>query len=293
MNPATAIFEAERPRLVALCYRMLGERAGAEDAVQDTWLRWSRIDPDAIDNPAAWLRRTATHIAIDALRAARAKRDAYPGPWLPEPLFATEAQAAGARFEIAQECELALLWAMERLSATERAAFILREAFDTGYDEIAAMLGKSEGACRQLVSRAHRRLHESGPRFDTPDAQVRELIARFLSAVAADDFEAAQQLLAPDAVALSDGGRKASAALRPLVGAQDILTVFTTVMRRSAMVTGWRLDVVEVNRRPALVRWLGERIDFVLTLAPDASGRIAWLYVMRNPDKLSGAAGYQ
>ena len=290
MNPATAIFEAERPRLTALCYRMLGERAGAEDAVQDTWLRWSRIDPGAIDNPAAWLRRTATHIAIDALRAARAKREAYPGPWLPEPLFAAGAEAADARFEIAQECELALLWAMERLSAAERAAFILREAFDAGYDEIAATLGKSEAACRQLVSRAHRRLQESGPRFDAPDDQVRELIARFLSAVAADDFEAARQLLAPDAVALSDGGRKASAALRPLVGAQDILTMFASVMRRSGAVTDWRLDVAQVNGAPALVRWLGGRIDFVLTLAPDASGRIAWFYIMRNPDKLPGAA---
>jgi RNA polymerase sigma factor (sigma-70 family) len=293
MNLAATIFEAERPRLTALCYRMLGGRAEAEDAVQDTWLRWSRIDPGAIDNPAAWLRRTATNIAIDALRAARAKRDTYPGPWLPEPLFAAEAEATGARFEIAQECELALLWAMERLSAAERAAFILREAFDAGYDEIAATLAKSEAACRQLVSRAHRRLQESGPRFDAPDEQVRELIARFLSAVAADDFETARQLLAPGAVALSDGGRKASAALRPLVGAQDILTVFGAVMRRSGAATDWRLEVVEVNGAPALVRWLDGRIDFVLTLAPDASGRIAWLYIMRNPDKLPRAGAYQ
>ena len=290
MNPATAIFEAERPRLTALCYRMLGERAAAEDAVQDTWLRWSGIDPDAIDNAAAWLRRTATNIAIDALRSARSKREAYPGPWLPEPLFPDALQDVGARFEIAQECELALLWAMERLSASERAAFILREAFDAGYDEIALTLGKSPAACRQLVSRAHRRLQESGPRFDAPDNEVRELIASFLSAVARADFDTATRLLAPDAVAISDGGRKARAALRPLVGAQDILTVFASVMRKSGAEADWRLDVVKVNGAPALVRWLDGRVDLVLTVAPDATGRIAWFYMMRNPDKLPGAS---
>ncbi|KCZ90718.1 RNA polymerase sigma factor SigJ [Hyphomonas johnsonii] len=293
MNTATAIFEAERPKLTALCYRMLGEQAGAEDAVQDTWLRWSAVEPDAIDNPAAWLRRAATNIAIDALRSARAKREVYPGPWLPEPLFHGQAQDAGARFEIAQECELALLWAMERLSPAERAAFILREAFDAGYDEIAATLGKSQAACRQLVSRAHRRLQESGPRFDAPNTQVRELIARFLAAVANEDFETATRLLAPDAVAISDGGRKARAALRPLIGAEEIITVFASVMRKSGAEVGWRLEMAKVNGAPALVRWLGGRVDMVLTLSPDSAGRIAWFYMMRNPDKLQGAPAYQ
>ncbi|HBQ47489.1 MAG TPA: RNA polymerase subunit sigma, partial [Hyphomonas atlantica] len=130
MSAETAIFEAERPGLTALCYRMLGERAGAEDAVQDTWLRWQRTDRTRIENPRAWLRRTAARIAIDALRSARARRETYPGPWLPEPIVESPSLTVEDRFALAQECELALLWAMERLSETERAAFILREAFD-------------------------------------------------------------------------------------------------------------------------------------------------------------------
>lgn len=290
MTTDTAIFEAERPALTALCYRMLGERASAEDAVQDTWLRWERADRAGIENPGAWLRRTATRIAIDALRSARARRETYPGPWLPEPLVETESLGIEARFELAQECELALLWAMERLSPLERAAFILREAFDAGYDEIAATLGRSEAACRQLVSRAHRHLQESGPRFDAPPAEVADLLQRFMAATSALDHGAALSLLAPDAVACTDGGKKARAALRPLTGPEDITHVLMAVMARSLKdPADWTLEPGRANRRPAIVRRLGGRVDLVLTLAPSADGRIAWLYAMRNPDKLPAA----
>lgn len=289
MTADTALFEAERPALTALCYRMLGERAGAEDAVQDTWLRWERADHETIENPSAWLRRTATRIAIDALRSARARRETYPGPWLPEPLVESESLGIEARFELAQECELALLWAMERLSPTERAAFILREAFDAGYDEISAITGKSQAACRQMVSRAHRRLQENGPRFDAPPAEVADLLQRFVAAANALDHDAALSLFAPGAVAYTDGGKKARAALRPLIGPEDITQVLMAVMAKAAQATAqWSVEPSLANGAPAIVRRLDGRVDLVLTLAPSADGRIGWLYAMRNPDKLPG-----
>ena len=285
MIDMVSAFEAERQQLTSLCYRMLGDRAGAEDAVQDTWLRWMGADHAHVSSPSAWLRRAATNIAIDALRSARQRRETYVGPWLPEPLLQSDAGPEDD-FVLAQECELALLWAMERLSEEERAAFILREAFDAGYADIAAALGKSKPACRQLVSRAHRRLQESGPRFDASPDDVQDLIARFFAATQAEDFETAMTLFADDAIAISDGGRKARAARRVLVGPDEIIQVLSAVWRRSAQDSNWSLEPCVTNGTPGIIRRVGGDIDFVLTLAPDARGKIAWLYVMRNPDKL-------
>ena len=286
MSDATSIFEAERPRLIALCYRMLGEKTAAEDAVQDTWLRWMAQDFERIDNPAAWLRRAAANISIDCLRSARARRETYFGPWLPEPLIETADATVEDDFALAQECELALLWAMERLGPTERVAFILREAFDAGYDEIASVLGKNEAACRQIVSRAHKRVQESGPRFNAPRAETADLINRFFAAAVAQDFETAMSLLAPNAIAITDGGRKARAARRPLIGPEDILQVFFTVTRHATRETDWSMEPVLANGAPAILRKVDGRLDSITTLAADEAGRIAWLYVMRNPDKL-------
>ena len=286
MNEAARIFEDQRPQLTAICYQMLGEKTGAEDAVQDTWLRWSRMDHREIRNPAAWLRRTATNIAIDTLRSARANREVYVGPWLPEPILETESHSVEDAFEIAQECELALLWAMERLTEMERAAFILREAFDTGYEELAETLGKSEAACRQLVSRAHKRLQESGPRFDAPPDEVDSLIKRFFAAAMAEDFQTALTLLSPDAVAISDGGAKARAARRPLIGPDEILQVFSALMKKAVKEPHWETEFATANGKPAMIRRLEGRIDTITTFAPNAAGQIVWVYVMRNPDKL-------
>lgn len=285
MIDMVSAFEAERQQLTSLCYRMLGDRAGAEDAVQDTWLRWMGADHARVSSPSAWLRRAATNIAIDALRSARKRRETYVGPWLPEPLLQTDAGPEDD-FVLAQECELALLWAMERLGEEERAAFILREAFDAGYDEIAASLGKTKPACRQLVSRAHKRLQESGPRFDAKPDDVQDLIARFFAATSAEDFETAMTLFADDAIAISDGGRKARAARRVLVGPGEIIQVLAAVWRKSVQESAWSIEPCVTNGAPGIIRRVNEIVDFVLTLAPDEAGKIAWLYVMRNPDKL-------
>lgn len=287
MRDAVTAFEAERKRLTSLCYRMLGDRGNAEDTVQETWLRWMQADPKRVQNPSAWLRRTATRLAIDALRSARQRRETYVGPWLPEPLIHDPSNPEDD-FALAQECELALLWAMERLTEEARAAFILREAFDANYQEIAAALGRSEAACQQLVSRAHKRLQDSGPRFDAPAEEVEALISRFFAATMAEDFDATLKLFTDTSVAISDGGRKARAARRVLVGPADIVHVLTAVWRKSVQEADWSISPCLANGQPGMIRRVGGQIDFVMTLAPDQKGQIAWLYVMRNPDKLGG-----
>ncbi len=286
MNMVANIFEAERTKLISLCYRMLGERAEAEDAVQDTWLKWSAADIDKIDNPSAWLRRVATNIAIDTLRSAHRKREIYVGPWLPEPLIQPDAHEPVYHFELAQECGLALLWAMERLTEKERAAFILREVFDASYSELAATLGTTEAACRQLVSRSQKKLQDTGPRFDATPEQVAELSARFFSAIMAEDFDTALSLLTPDTIALSDGGAKRRAARRPLLGGNEIMQVFRALYEKAKSEEGWTSQMSMVNARPAILYYRFGQLDSVTTLVPDQNGTIAWIYIMRNPDKL-------
>ena len=289
MTQTPDIFETERAQLVSLCYRMLGERAEAEDAVQETWLKWAAVDRERIKKPAAWLRRVATNIAIDTLRSAHRKREVYVGPWLPEPVLQPDTEEALRPFELAQECELALLWAMERLNEKERAAFILREAFDATYAEIATTLGTSEAACRQLVSRSQKKLQESGPRFDTTPEEVAALSERFFGAVMAEDYAVALEMLTPDTVAISDGGARKRAARRPLIGGPEIIQVFRALHDRAKQERGWTMQVRVVNTKPALLRYKSGRLESLTTLAPDRDGKIAWFYILVNPDKLGVA----
>ena len=284
MSGAANTFEAHRQELTALAYRMLGEREEADDVVQETWLRWAGADRDQVRDAGAWLRRTAARISIDILRSARRRREVYVGPWLPEPLVRSDADSPEDAYALAQECELALLWAMERLSETERAAFILREVFDADYQELADTLDKSEAACRQIVSRAARRVREEAPRFDAPPEETAELLSRFAAAAAARDRDAVMSLLAPNVIAISDGGGRARAALRPLHGPEEVAQVMMRVVEKYDGFGPFELG--EANGRPALLMLNGDDRDLVTVVAPDSSGRIAWIYVMRNPDKL-------
>ena len=285
-NNATKVFEAERPRLMAICYRMLGERTASEDAVQDTWLRWAATDQGIIRNPQAWLTRVATRIAIDTLRAAQRRRESYVGPWLPEPLVSSADQPLEAAYIQAQECGVALLWAMERLDAHERAAFILREAFDAEYSELAEVLGKSDAACRQMVSRARRRVQNGVPRFEVSKAVVSDLLGRFYAAASVGDIEAAARLLAPDAQAISDGGANARAARRVLIGPDEVTQVVIAVTGKYLAIPGCSTEPCEVNGLPGLVNRVEGRMDSLITLVPDEQGRIARLFTFRAPEKL-------
>ncbi|MCP4821177.1 MAG: sigma-70 family RNA polymerase sigma factor [Shimia sp.] len=282
MKDMVEVFEAERPVLLSMSYRMLGERHAAEDVVQEVWLRFAGAE--GVENPQAWLRRVATNVAIDTLRSARARRESYVGPWLPEPLIGASASAEDG-FELAQECELALLWAMERLAPVERAAFVLREAFDADYAEIAETLRRSEAACRQMVSRAHKRLQAEGPRFDVSREEAGAALQRFFLA-AMQDHDAALKMLAADAVAVTDGGAKVRAARRVLYGPQEIAQVLTAVMEKDRDLQDVRFEMVTANGMPAMARFVGGVMETVTTVVPDALGRVQWIYVMRNPEKL-------
>ncbi len=228
-----ALFEAERSRLTRLAYRMLGERAAAEDVVQEAFLRWTRADRSDIANPAAWLTRAASRLAIDALRKAKARREDYIGPWLPEPMVEPLAEAS-EEDDRAERISLGFMHVLERLSPDERAAFILHDAFDCGYDEIAAALNKTEPACRKLVSRARERVRTGRPRFETDRDQQQRVVSAFLAAAQAGDAAAMKSLLTADAIVYSDGGGKVRAALRPLVGPDDAIMVLVNVARKYA-----------------------------------------------------------
>ncbi len=280
------VFEAERPRLTSLAYRMLGERAAAEDVVQDAWLRWSGAKDASIRDPRAWLSTVTTRLAIDALTSARARRETYVGPWLPEPLLAPlePAQSPEDVINRQQTVELALLYVLERLGPEERAAYLLRETFDTDYSDLAEMLGRTEDAVRQMVSRAKARLGE-GPRTTASFAEVKALLERFLAATTAQNESEMLALLAPDTLFVSDGGGKVSAALRILDAPADILTVWQTIAARRGLNSSatW----INANGLPALlIHEPGQPATF-LTVVPDDAGRINFVYVMRNPDKLA------
>ena len=286
MTTPEAAFEAERARLTRLAYRMLGERGAAEDVVQETWLRWAKTDTSAVQSPAAWLTRAASRLAIDALRKAKARREDYIGPWLPEPEVAPFADEDGED-DRAERVSLGFLHVLERLTPDERAAFILHDAFDCGYDEIAVALNKTEVACRKLVSRARERVRSGRPRFETDRAQQQRVLTTFLAAAQTGDTTAMKALLTSDAVVYSDGGGKVRAALRPLVGPDDAVHVLSSVARKYAGVTA-QVRPISVNGQYGLAVELEGALSTIYT-ADIEDGRIARLFILRNPDKLARA----
>src|SRR3954453_22844585 len=215
MPEADRLFEEHRPGLARLAYRMLGSVADADDVLQESYLRWTRADRSAVESTRAYLSSIVTHLCIDRRKAIEARKETYIGPWLPEPIVEPAAADPGGRLEAAESVSLAFLVVLESLAPVERAAYLLRRVFDYGYDEIARILGKSEPACRQLVSRAEGRVLEHRPRFEADPGEAERLTGAFPQACSTGDLDGLMQLLAPDAVVLSDGGGKATAALVP------------------------------------------------------------------------------
>ena len=281
-----AIFEGQRARLTRLAYRMLASIAEAEDAVQDAWLRWSRSDPDKIDDPAAWLVRVTTRLCVDRLRRERSRRETYVGPWLPEPLVE---EPADDPVERAEEVSVAFLLALQRLSPLERAVFLLRDVFDQDYAGIAEALGRTQTACRQLAGRARAHLRQARPRFDVSQAEAERLVAAFRDAAERNDTAGLARLLAEDCVLITDGGGKRAAALRPFVGREDIMQFLRGFGWRHGWPPPGAVRPARINGFPGLV-W--EDADGVQTLAfePGEGGTIAAIYVVRNPDKLGRVA---
>jgi RNA polymerase sigma-70 factor, ECF subfamily len=276
-------FEAQRGRLFGLTYRMLGSRADAEDIVQETYVRWHQAAHDRVESPEAWLVTTASRLAIDRLRRLKTEREAYTGPWLPEPIV-TPPPSPDRDLELAADLSIAFLTLLERLAPEERAAFLLHDVFDVGYREIAAVIERSEAACRQVVHRARERVRGDRKRFDVSDSVKADLLKQFLAAMEARDEQALLELFAPDATWTADGGGKVGAAPRPIVGANRIARLVIG-LREKFWAHDRVLDIATVNGETGLAIRDGARLVATLSIVTDGE-RIVDVYAVVNPDKL-------
>ncbi|SEK28480.1 RNA polymerase sigma-70 factor, ECF subfamily [Blastococcus sp. DSM 46786] len=298
MTEALAPFDRHRGLLFSVAYQMLGSVADAEDVVQDTWLRWSAADRGEVADARAYLVRIATHLALDRLGSARARRESYVGPWLPEPLLtgtdpvATAPAPADpvAAAEVGEQVSLALLVVLETLSPAERAVFVLREVFGLATAEVATTLGRSESAVRQMAHRAREHVQARRPRFDTDRRAQFEVTERFFAACAGGDVGELLAVLAPDVVLVSDGGGKVTAALRPITGADKVARFALGVAAQGLELADVRIEVAEVNGGPGIVAWAGGDPLLAMSLVV-ADGRIEQVLLVRNPDKLAGLRG--
>ncbi len=284
MDDRAEIFEQHRARLCGVAYRMLGSRSDAEDVVQDAYLRWHRTSIADIRSVEAWLVTVVTRLSIDRLRQAKAERESYLGPWLPEPLVNNEAPAADAESELASSLSVAFLVVLERLAPEERAAFLLHEVFESGYDEIASILGKSQAACRQLVSRAGKRVHENRPRVQVSEAARTTLLDRFVQAICLQDKGGLMDVLAADASWISDGGGKARAARKPVLGREAVARFVLGVIGRHA--AELRFEHANVNGETGLALYFGEHLISIMSVRTDGA-RILEVFATLNPEKLS------
>ncbi|AKN69767.1 RNA polymerase sigma24 factor [Streptomyces sp. PBH53] len=280
----TEEFQELRPLLFSIAYRILGSVSEAEDAVQETWLRYadSPTEPRSVK---AFLSATVTRLSIDVLRSARVRREAYVGPWFPEPLLADPYEDPERAAELADSVSMAALLLLERLSPLERAVFVLREVFDFGFPEIASAVGRSEAACRQLAVRARRHMTEGRPRFEADRSERDELAARFFDALREGDVLGLQDLLAADASMTGDGGGKTPQLARSVTGADNVARLLAAVFPGLALVDV-TFEPREVNGQPGAI--LHDRDGKVLqVLALDVlDGRIQAIRMVANPDKL-------
>jgi RNA polymerase sigma-70 factor, ECF subfamily len=277
------VFEALRGRLFGLAYRMVGSRADAEDIVQEAYVRWHEAGRGGVENPEAWLVTTTTRLAIDRLRRLKTERDAYVGPWLPEPIVTHE--PPDRHLELAEDLSIAFLTLLERLAPDERAAFLLHDVFDVGYGQIASVLDRSESACRQVVHRARDRVRGDRKRFDATESQKTTLLQTFLTAMEARDEQALLTLFAPEATWTADGGGKAGAAPVPIVGAGNIARLVIG-LREKFWAPDRTVEVATINGETGLCFRDGQRLTATLSIATDGE-RILAVYAVVNPDKLS------
>ena len=271
-------FVAHRSLLFTVAYEMLGSAADAEDVVQETWLRWADVDQDGVHDPRAYLVRMVTRQALDRLRSVSRRREEYVGQWLPEPLLTSPDVAEDA--ELAENVSIAMLTVLETLGHTERAVFVLREVFETPYDEIAEVVGKTPAAVRQIAHRAREHVAARRPRMQVDRAEQQAAVEKFLAAVSTGDVQGLMAVLAPDVVLTSDGGGLAAAARKPIIGVDRVAALLTLLANMPDLVvsTAW------FNGMP------GARIDVggaatAVSLAVE-DGRITRIYAIRNPQKL-------
>jgi RNA polymerase sigma-70 factor (ECF subfamily) len=288
-------FEALRPRLFGIAYRMTGSVADAEDACQDAWLRWQGVDHGEVRNEEAFLVSLVTRLSIDRLRSAARRREHYVGPYLPEPIIEgplmadttdTQPERMG---ELSDSLTFAFLVLLDELEPEQRAVFLLHDVFGYSFDEVGDAVGKSSAACRQVASRARRRLDEERVELRRADeVHEREVVAKMSSAMLNGDIEALMTLLSPDVVQLDDGGPNRHAGRRPIVGPHRVARLMVNISKRLPPET--EVEVVRVNGNPGVLLRIGGRPDLVLTIQFGPDGLIRRIWSQLNPDKLAHLA---
>jgi RNA polymerase sigma-70 factor (ECF subfamily) len=280
-----AIFESASPMLMGLAYRMLGSRADAEDAVQDTFLKWQKADKAEIDNPASWLTTVCTRRCIDLLRSAHRTRVSYVGAWLPEPIQTASADMSEEGSELASSLATAFLLMLERLTPKERAAYLLHEIFEVPYPEIAKTLDIQESTCRKLVSRARANIDQAKVRHVTPIERQEQLLAAFEAAVASGSTGQLAALLSDDIELCADGGGKVPTILNVLRGKAEVLDFIARNLRQ--WWGGYERLAADVNAGRGFVLRHDGVATAAVSFAYDEAGRATSIYIVRNPDKLS------
>ena len=291
------IFDEHRALLISVAYRILGSVTDAEDSVQESWLRWSGVNPSDVRDPRAFLVRVTTRLAIDRLRRAKARRESYVGPWLPEPILTSRDVAEDVA--LAESVSMAMLVVLETLSPLERAVFVLREAFGMPYAEIADVLGRKEEAVRQLAHRARDHVQERRSRFDADESEQRRVTERFLEATSTGNLEALMAVLSPGVTLVADGGGRALAPRRPVRGAEKVARFLLAVATEERMarflrsvgsepiVADLRVSMASVNGGPGILIVSGNKPISALVL--DVSeGVVRTIHLVANPEKLAG-----
>ncbi|WP_156616961.1 RNA polymerase sigma-70 factor [Mycobacterium sp. 852014-52144_SCH5372336] len=287
-------FADHRNLLFAIAYRILGSAADAEDVVQDAWFKWSADDRSQVSDPKAYLSRIVSNLSMDRLRSTQRQRETYVGPWLPEPILTASDAADDA--VTADSVSLAMLVVLETLSPLERAVFVLKEAFDFSYAEIAEAIERSESAVRQAAHRAREHVQARRPRFEADRTKKRQVTERFFAASVGGDINALLEMLAPEVTLWTDGGGKVRQALRPLIGAANVARWLAGTAKRpyeGIEIADMTAEVVEINGGPGIVLSGAGRIIATLTVDLDDDGRIATIHNIANPDKLRAIAGGQ
>jgi RNA polymerase sigma-70 factor (ECF subfamily) len=282
----TERFMLLRPLLFTIAYEILGSATESDDVLQDSYLRWAEVNLSAVHDTKAYLARLVTRQALNALRAGARRREDYVGPWLPEPLL-LEDQDPSADVVLAESVSMAMLVLLETLGPDERAVFVLREVFGFDYDEIAAAVAKSVPAVRQVAHRAREHVQARRRRFTPvdPDENAR-IAAEFMAAAAGGDVQKVMSMLAPDVVWTADSGGKASAARRPVVGADKVARAVVGLISRGLQLPDMRAEMAIYNAAPAVVLYTGDHLEGVFTVEI-IDGKITNFYAMRNPDKLA------
>lgn len=296
MEEPERVFTAERPRLIGLAYRILGSRTDAEDVVQDAWIRLQRVDPGTIERPAAWLTTVVSRLALDQLKSARHRRETYVGPWLPEPILTPSGPGAPAgdpaeMAVMADTLTLGFLKVLEALNPVERVVFLLSDVFRLPHDQISTVVERGPGATRQIASRARRKVRDAERGSPQPDPAAARVVEALVAALSIGDLDAVVELVADDAVLVSDGGASTYAARRPVVGRDRVVRFVQNLTRRMLDhdPAGLQMELTRINAEPGLLVRFGDE-PFLAATFSVRDGQVYRFHLVRNPEKLAALA---